>query len=208
MLLRRARLSWFLTVTPRRDDGHMDLWYPPKDRPHLLEWWRPLILASKAARLAGSPWPIHVDELILRGRIDRGSRPAIWVYANPVGGGELYLDGTGQAYKFTKTASGRSLGRFSACGLESAIWAAGLPHLHEADGSQQEQAQAHAKARATHPAARSDSHGVAGVVDPSPRSARRALPGAADAHEPSAVSGAPRRRGHLTVHEGGRQLAG
>lgn len=172
----------------------MDLWYPPKDRPQLFEWWRPLILASRAARLGASPWPIHVDELILRGRIDRGSRPAIWVYANPVSGGELYLDSTGQAYRFTKTASGPSLGRFSPCPIEAAIVAARLPEAVEEQ-----------QARAAHPAARGAAPGAAGLV-------ADAAEAGGDVDVPplerAAPAPEPRRRGHLVVHEGGRQLAG
>lgn len=162
----------------------MDLWYPPKDRPHLFEWWRPLILASRAARLGGSPWPIHVDELILRGRIDRGSRPAIWVYADPASGGELYLDSSGQAYRFTRTARGPSLGRFSPCPIESAILAA---RRHDAADAEQ--------ARAAHPAAGGAADAAVGPEPERPR-------------EPVDPGAEPRRRGHLTVHDGGRQLAG
>lgn len=167
----------------------MDLWYPPKDRPQLFEWWRPLILASRAARVAGSPWPIHVDEMILRGRIDRGSRAAIWVYANPVAGGELYLDSTGQAYRFTKAATGPSLGRFSPCSIEAAIVAARLPEIDD-----------ERQARAAHPAARAVApgsvRGAGPTEDPDDGLA---------APEPAAE---PKRHGHLVVYEGGRQLAG
>src|SRR3546814_7445157 len=45
--------------------GGMDLWYPPNDQPHLLEWWRPLLLASRAARVERFPWPLHIDEVQL-----------------------------------------------------------------------------------------------------------------------------------------------
>jgi len=50
----------------------------------------------------------------LTGRVDRSGRPAIGVYKHAESRGELYLDGTGQAYKFTKTPNARSLGRFTA----------------------------------------------------------------------------------------------
>src|SRR3546814_3293393 len=52
--------------------GGMDLWYPPNDQPHLLEWWRPLLLASRAARVERFPWPLHIDEVQLVGRVERG----------------------------------------------------------------------------------------------------------------------------------------
>jgi hypothetical protein len=109
----------------------MDLWHPPTDQPHLLEWWRPLLLASRALREARFAWPIHLDEMTLTGRVDRGTRPAIWVYKHAASRGELYLDATGQAYTFTKTPNARSFGRFNACALERAVWRAGLPSFVE-----------------------------------------------------------------------------
>lgn len=169
----------------------MDLWYPPKDRPQLFEWWRPLILASRAARLEGSPWPIHVDELILRGRIDRGSRPAIWVYADRAAGGELYLDSSAQAYRFTRTARGPSFGRFSPCPIEAAIAAA---RRHEAADEQQ--------SRSAHPAAVGAAGAAGASVGPEPE------PEPEHRRERVDPGAEPRRRGHLTVHDGGRQLAG
>src|SRR3546814_5112104 len=73
--------------------GGMDLWYPPDDQPHLLEWWRPLLLASRAARVERFPWPLHIDEVQLVGRVDRGSRGAIWVYRHSESRGEIYKIG-------------------------------------------------------------------------------------------------------------------
>ena len=109
----------------------MDLWYPPHDQPHLLEWWRPLILASRAARVDRVPWLLHLDEIQLVGRIDRSGRPPIWVYKHAESRGELYLDPTGQAYRFTRTPNARSYGRFTACDLRTAIFRAGLPTVVE-----------------------------------------------------------------------------
>jgi hypothetical protein len=182
----------------------MDLWYPPKDRPQLLEWWRPLILASKAARLEGSPWPINVDELILRGRVDRSSRPAIWVYACPATGGELYLDSTGQPYLFRRSQKGTSPGRFTTCDLMKAIWAAGLPRLQDEEE----------EARSAHPTAR----GQSSAAPPSAGGAeatyalhqedRSTWPHPPEDTEAATTAPEPRRRGHLLVYEGGRPLAG
>jgi hypothetical protein len=107
----------------------MKLWYPPTDTPHLLEWWRPLLMASRAARAEEVPWPIHVDDFSLRGRIDRGSRPAIWVYRHPANGGELYLDPTGQPYTFVPTPRAKGPGRFQPIDLRTAIWRARLPDV-------------------------------------------------------------------------------
>jgi hypothetical protein len=159
----------------------MELWYPPTDQPHLLEWWRPLILASRNARLERFPWPIHVDEMVLVGRVDRPARPAIWVYRHGEGRGELYLDSTGQAYRYTRTPNARSHGRFTACEIRAALWRAGFPAV------------------------------VAPIWfdDPGPRRSAWAAADEPEELEPAELSApAPRRHGHLTVHEGGGQLAG
>jgi hypothetical protein len=105
----------------------MELWYPPDDQPPLLEWWTPLLLASAAARREQVPWPIHADEFELKGRVDRSGRPAIWVYRHRRANEELYLDHTGQPYKFTRTPQGRSYGRFTTCNIRTAVHRAGLP---------------------------------------------------------------------------------
>jgi hypothetical protein len=182
----------------------MDLWYPPKDRPHLLEWWRPLILASAAARHAQVPWPIHLDELVLVGRIDRPSKAAIWVYRHPEAGGELYLDGTGQAYRFTRTPKARGYGRFTPCDLERAIWAAGLPRVVEPVFYREPPPLAAQWPDASrHPAG-----GRADELEGESRSAGTC--GHEGRPDPAGAAPAPgpRRRGHLTVHDGGESLAG
>lgn len=105
----------------------MELWYPPTDQPHRLEWWRPLILAGERAREAEIPWPIHLDDVILVGRVDRASRPSIWVYRHARTGGELYLDPAGQAYRYILTPQARSHGRFATCSPHVALGLARLP---------------------------------------------------------------------------------
>jgi hypothetical protein len=153
----------------------MDLWHPPTDQPHLFEWWRPLLIASRALRQAGCPWLIHLDEMTLTGRVDRGSRPSIWVYKHVESRGELYLDATGQAYKFTRTPKARSYGRFTACSLDVAIWGADMPRF------------------------------VDPVFYEEPRrSVEDPWSDAAPPDEGPPPVEAPRRRGHLTVIEGGR----
>lgn len=162
----------------------MDLWHPPTDQPHLLEWWRPLLLASRAARLDRCYWPIHIDEVMLMGRIDRPSRPAIWVYKHAESRGELYLDSTGRTYKFTKTPKAKSFGRFTPCDIRTAIWRADLPAFVEPVWYEEP--------RRGHDDWRLD-----------------AEPDGED--EPADVDRsrlAPRSRGHLTVIDGGRPLAG
>jgi hypothetical protein len=159
----------------------MDLWHPPTDQPHLLEWWRPLLLASRALREARFSWLIHLDEMLLTGRVDRRDRPPIWVYKHAESRGELYLDATGQAYTFTRTPNAKAFGRFNPCALETAVWRSGMPTF------------------------------VTPVFyDEPPR--RVADPWLDDeplAEEPTSDP-TPRRRGHLTVIDGGRSqsLAG
>lgn len=169
--------------------GAMELWYPPTDQPHLFEWWRPLIQASRKARLHQFPWPIHIDEMVLVGRVDRGSRPAIWVYRHGEGRGELYLDSTGQPYRYTRTPNGPGHGRFTACEIDRALWAAGFHHVvepvwYEDPGRWQR--------TGTPPAA------------PLPND----LPeqdGDPDTRPPTPPAAAPRRHRHLTVIEGGAE---
>jgi hypothetical protein len=159
----------------------MELWRPPIDGPHLLEWWRPLLLASRAARQAQIPWPIHPDEFVLSGRVDRSSRPPIWIYRHPEAGGELYLDPSGQAYKFTPTPKARSLGRFNPVPIRTAVWQARLPDAVE----------------------------PVWYRDPSPAHSRcddathDVEPGQESTDAPT-----PRVHGHLRVYDGGRSLAG
>jgi hypothetical protein len=106
----------------------MDLWRPPHESEHQLAWWAPLVRASRAARRERVPWPIHVDEFELRGRVDRRSRPSIWIYAHRRGG-ELALDDTGQPYRFIATPRSAGLGQFRPCAIRRAIWMARLPEV-------------------------------------------------------------------------------
>lgn len=173
----------------------MDLWYPPKDRPHLFEWWRPLTLASRAARLDRVPWPIHVDEFILVGRVDRPARPAIWVYKHPEARGELYLDVTGRPYKFTKTPNAKALGRFTECDIRTAVWQARLPTA-VAPMWFEEPAASGVEWGGRGDRARADDESETLGAAPSPATAAGRHPSAG------------RQRGHLTVFDGGRSLAG
>ena len=109
----------------------MDLWYPPDDEAPLLEWWTPLLLAASAVRRARVPWPIHLDDFMLMGRVDRGTRPAVWIYKHRDSRRELHLDATGQPYKFTRTPNAASYGRFTACRIRQAIYLADLPTFVE-----------------------------------------------------------------------------
>ena len=105
----------------------MDLWRPPDDEPILHEWWLPLLAASRRAREERICWPLHVDEFALEGRIDRGTRPSIWVYVHGGSLDELLVDADGRAYEFVPHRSGRSPGRFKEIRLRHAIWRARIP---------------------------------------------------------------------------------
>jgi hypothetical protein len=107
----------------------MDLWSPPHDRPHLFEWWRPLMLVSRRARLDRFPWPVHLDEFRLAGRVRRPGRPDIWIYDHHENRGSVCVDATGQTYKFVATPRGRAVGRFQACDVPTALWRARLPDV-------------------------------------------------------------------------------
>lgn len=152
----------------------MKLWFPPNDAPHLLEWWRPLLLASRKAWTEQFPWPLHLDEMMLMGRVDRASRPAIWVYKHVESRGEVYLDATGQAYKYTATPKAKGHGRFSPCDIDTALWRARLPDVVEPIWYE--------------------------APPPRPRWEGVEPPGDEVPPPPSPT----RRRGHLTIHDGGR----
>ncbi len=159
----------------------MDLWYPPDDQAPLLEWWTPLLLAASSARRERVPWPIHLDDFMLMGRVDRGTRPAVWIYKHRDSRRELYLDATGQPYRFTRTPNANSYGRFTACRIRQAIHQADLPSFVEPVWY--DEPPAHALRPPTPDATTAD-----GSAHPT---RRRPLPGA--------------RRGHLTLIQGGRQ---
>lgn len=109
----------------------MELWSPPRDEPHLFEWWRPLVQASRLARVARFPWPVHIDEFRLAGRVVRGERPDVWIYEHHANGGSLCVDDRGRTYRFVATPNGPSPGQFRRCALRAALWRAGLPEVVE-----------------------------------------------------------------------------
>jgi hypothetical protein len=109
----------------------MDLWSPPHDAPHLLEWWRPLMLVSRRARLDRFPWPVHLDEFRLAGRVNRQGRPDIWIYEHHANGGSVCADARGETYKFTATPRAQAVGRFIPCPVRTALWRARLPDVVE-----------------------------------------------------------------------------
>jgi hypothetical protein len=107
----------------------MDLWSPPHDAPHLLEWWRPLMLVGRRARADRFPWPVHLDEFRLAGRVKRQGRPDVWIYDHHESRGSVCVDARGQTYKFVATPNGKGVGQFRECPLRTALWRAGLPDV-------------------------------------------------------------------------------
>jgi hypothetical protein len=96
-----------------------------------MAWWRPLLAASQRARLEHVFWPIYLEEFFLGGRVDRGSRPSIWVYAHRRSRGEVLADDDGRTYEFIPYRSGRALGRFQEIEVRHAVWRARLPDFVE-----------------------------------------------------------------------------
>jgi len=109
----------------------MRWWHPSPDEPEILDWWRPLLVVSRRARAEQIPWPVHLDEFVLGGRVERGKRPAIWVYEHRANGREILVDWHGQTYEFIRYRSGPQLGRFNEVSLRGAIWRARLPDVVE-----------------------------------------------------------------------------
>jgi hypothetical protein len=109
----------------------MNFWFPEPDVPHLLDWWQPLVRAGRRALAAGVPWLILVDEWELLGRVRRRGRPDVWLYVHRMSGRELYVDDSGQPYRFIPNSTGPSPGRFKPMKIRHAVWAAGLPDVSE-----------------------------------------------------------------------------
>jgi hypothetical protein len=109
----------------------MRWWRPSPDEPELFDWWRPLLAFSRRAREERVPWPVHVGEFELCGRVERGTRPAIWIYEHRANRGELLVDWHGRAYDFIRYRTGRQLGRFREIGVRRAVWRAALPDVVE-----------------------------------------------------------------------------
>jgi hypothetical protein len=109
----------------------MNLWQPSPDEPDLFDWWRPLLAVSRLARAERFHWPVYVEEFDFQGRVERGSRPAIWVYEHRRSGREVLADWQGHTYEFIRYRSGRQRGRFKEIDIRSALWRARLPDVVE-----------------------------------------------------------------------------
>ena len=105
----------------------MDLWCPPRNVPHLYEWWRPLVQAGARARTEHLPWSVHLDEFRLVGRVSESEQRDVWIYEHVPSGGSLCVDLIGEAYRFVASPEDVTSGRFVACKLATALRRAGLP---------------------------------------------------------------------------------
>lgn len=89
------------------------------------------MLVSRRARAERFPWPVHLDEFRLAGRVRRQGRPDIWIYDHHENSGSVCVDATGQTYRFFATPKGKGVGQFRPCELRSALWRARLPDVVE-----------------------------------------------------------------------------
>ena len=92
-------------------------------------------MVARLARDEGVPWPIHIDQFDLLGRVDRsGSRQPIWVYRHRESGGDIFADPSGQTYRYRPTPKAAAAGRFERCDAPESIHLAGLPEVVEPVG--------------------------------------------------------------------------
>jgi hypothetical protein len=110
-----------VTVTPRSYAECMQLWQPVPDEPERLDWWRPLLAVRRRAEAERVSAPVHTDEFVFRGRVDRGSRPAVWIYEHRHSGREMLADGKGRTYEFVRYRTGCQVGRFNEIGVWCAL---------------------------------------------------------------------------------------
>ena len=106
----------------------MRWWHPAPDEPELLDWWRPLLTVCRLARDDDIPWPIHLEDFDLVGRVRRSGRPDVWSYRFRLLDGPLLVDDEGGTYRFVPTPGAIGTGRLLRCELRRALWASGVPH--------------------------------------------------------------------------------
>ncbi|HYF45121.1 MAG TPA: hypothetical protein VD926_02855, partial [Acidimicrobiales bacterium] len=105
------------------------LWRPGRQDVELAEWWRPLAELSRRLRSELFPWPVHLDEYHLVGRVDRPPRARVWIYRHHSGPSELAVDDEGRTYRFVWAGGRRSLGRLQEIDNRGAVHRAGLTDL-------------------------------------------------------------------------------
>jgi hypothetical protein len=170
----------------------MELWSPEPGADELFEWWRPLMLASRRARAERFPYPIHLDEFRLAGRVIRVGRPDVWIYDHRANGGSVCVDDTGQAWRYVGSTT-PGAGSFRRCKLADALRRAGLPEVVPAVRYEAPRVSAAAGSGGGRVGASPGSTGVAAAA-----ARAGAHPAVADpADEPRVI-----RRGHLTLVSG------
>lgn len=111
----------------------MRWWKPAPGEPDRLDWWRPLLAVSRRAQVEQVRAPVNVGEFTLGGRVDRGPRPAVWVYVHRRTSQEMLADSDGCTYAFVRYRSGHALGRFKQIDVQEAVWRARLPAVVDPD---------------------------------------------------------------------------
>jgi hypothetical protein len=142
------------------------------------------LLASQQARRRRLPWPIHLDEFRLAGRVLREDRPDVWIYEHHANGGSLCIDATGTTYRFIPTPAAKGVGQFRPCDIRTAVWRAGLPEVVEA-------------VRYLEPPVEPEAWSPSAAHDDADVELREASGGAP-------AAGHVVQRGHLSVIDGGR----
>ena len=112
----------------------MQLWQPSPDEPPRLDWWRPLLAVKRRAQAERVPSPVEAEEFVFRGRVDRGPRPAVWIYEHRRSGREMLADGRGRTYEFVQYRTGSRPGRFNEIGVWRALLRARVPAAPGVDG--------------------------------------------------------------------------
>ena len=143
------------------------------------------MLVSRRARVERFPWPVHLDEFRLSGRVVRPGRPDVWIYEHHDNGGSLCVDAAGDTYRFVATPRAEGVGQFRRCDLRTALWRARLPDVVD-------------RVWYERPAAGTDDVGADG---PATAAAGTADAGTADAGTDDGRRPAV-RRGHLTLVAG------
>src|ERR1700729_2196002 len=100
----------------------MKWWTPEVGAVQDMAWYEPLVAVSRRARAAQLMWPVFIDDFEFFGRVDRGSRPALFVYGHLVTERSLVCDGSGITYTFVEHRTGRNAGRFKEVSLRGALW--------------------------------------------------------------------------------------
>ena len=79
------------------------------------------MLVSRRARVERFPWPVHLDEFRLAGRVVRPGRPDVWIYEHHDNGGSVCGDAAGDNYRFVAPPRAGGRGQFRPGDLRTAL---------------------------------------------------------------------------------------